>query len=194
MNKKLDTKGELNRQNIVDAANMLFYQKGFNKTSFNDVAEASAIPKGNFYFYFKSKSELLHAVIDERFTFIKGKLLEYEARHTTPIDRLKRLAEMPLTDAEDIIRYGCPIGSLTTELAKSKAKEKEEMVKLFDLYVDWAEQQFRELGFDGDSRTLARHMLSRLQGTIILANVYTDTEFLQKEIAQIKQWLNSLVK
>ena len=192
MNTKLDTKGEFNRQKIVEAANILFYQKGFNKTSFTDVAGASGIPKGNFYFYFKSKNELLHAVIEARFDFIKNKLVEYEAQYQNPKDRLKRLAEMPLTEKESIIRYGCPIGSLTTELAKNKAKEREDMVRLFDLYVNWAGQRFTEMGHSKESKKMARHMLSRLQGIIVLANVYTDKKFLQQEIEQLKNWLDSL--
>jgi len=41
-------KGEEKRQRIVDAANTLFYHKGFTATSFADIAEVCDMPKGNF--------------------------------------------------------------------------------------------------------------------------------------------------
>lgn len=191
MSVKPDTKGQLNRQKIVDEANALFYQRGFNKTSFSEVALASGIPKGNFYFYFKSKDELLHAVIDERYAFIQQRLKDYEQECDSPLECLKRLAEMPLSEAENIIHYGCPIGSLATELAKTKVAEKAQLEKLFDLYVNWGEKQFRELGQGDQSRQLARRLMARLQGIITLANVYTDADFLEQEIAQVKSWLES---
>jgi len=194
MSVKPDTKGQLNRQKIVDEANALFYQRGFNKTSFSEVALASGIPKGNFYFYFKSKDELLHAVIDERYAFIQQRLKEYEQECRSPLECLKRLAEMPLTEVENIIHYGCPIGSLATELAKTKITEKAQLEKLFDLYVNWGEKQFQELGQGDQSRQLARRLMARLQGIITLANVYTDAEFLEQEIIQVKGWLESFAR
>ena len=194
MSVKPDTKGQLNRQKIVDEANALFYRRGFNKTSFSEVALASGIPKGNFYFYFKSKDELLHAVIEERYAFIQQRLKDYEQECRSPLECLKRLAEMPLTEVENIIHYGCPIGSLATELAKTKITEKAQLEKLFDLYVNWGEKQFQELGQGGQSRQLARRLMARLQGIITLANVYADAEFLEQEIIQVKGWLESFAR
>jgi len=191
MNTELDTKGEKNRRKIVDAANLLFYQKGFNQTSFTDVARMSDIPKGNFYFYFKSKNQLLTAVIDSKYTFIKNKLQEYEQEHSSAIDRLKRLASMPLTETDNIIRYGCPIGSLTTELAKSKKEETIETQKLFDLYINWATKQFYALNTRGKPKQLAQHMMARMQGIITLTNIYADAGFLKREIVILQNWLDS---
>ncbi|QKQ25233.1 TetR/AcrR family transcriptional regulator [Candidatus Reidiella endopervernicosa] len=72
-------KGQANRQRIVEAANELFYHKGFNQTSFAEVAEKSGIPKGNFYYYFKSKDELLASVIDDRLAQTKTMLASWES-------------------------------------------------------------------------------------------------------------------
>lgn len=190
MNTPLDTKGERNRRKIVEAANLLFYQKGYSRTSFTDVATMSEIPKGNFYFYFKSKDQLLTAVIDSKFSFIKAKLQEYEQGYPTAIERLKRLASMPLTESGNIIRYGCPIGSLTTELAKSRKEETVETQKLFDLYINWATRQFKALNTRDNPDQLAQHMIARMQGIITLANIYADAELLEREIALLKKWLD----
>ncbi len=54
-------KSERTRQRIVEAANRLFYHKGYNQTSFSDVVEAAGVPRGNIYYYFKTKDEILEA-------------------------------------------------------------------------------------------------------------------------------------
>ncbi|HSX63230.1 MAG TPA: helix-turn-helix domain-containing protein, partial [Pseudoxanthomonas sp.] len=49
------------RDHIVEAADQLFYQQGYERTSFSDIAEAVQISRGNFYYHFKSKDEILDA-------------------------------------------------------------------------------------------------------------------------------------
>lgn len=38
------------RQEIVEKADLLFYQRGFENTSFADIADAVGISRGNFYY------------------------------------------------------------------------------------------------------------------------------------------------
>ena len=47
------------RETIVEAADDLFYRQGFEHTSFSDIAERVQISRGNFYYHFKSKDEIL---------------------------------------------------------------------------------------------------------------------------------------
>ncbi|MFC1772901.1 helix-turn-helix domain-containing protein [Pseudomonadota bacterium] len=42
--------GQQVRERIVGAANRLFYERGFNRTAFSDIADAADIPRGNFYY------------------------------------------------------------------------------------------------------------------------------------------------
>lgn len=52
------------RGEILNAASALFSQKGFDDTSVNDILESVGIAKGTFYYHFKSKEELLDALIE----------------------------------------------------------------------------------------------------------------------------------
>ncbi|MFG2875693.1 TetR/AcrR family transcriptional regulator [Streptomyces sp. NPDC048337] len=45
------------REQIVDAANRLFCEQGFERTSFAAIAETVGISRGNFYYHFKTKDE-----------------------------------------------------------------------------------------------------------------------------------------
>jgi AcrR family transcriptional regulator len=49
---------------ILDMAQSLFLQKGYDATSVQEIIDAVGIAKGTFYYYFRSKLELLDAMVD----------------------------------------------------------------------------------------------------------------------------------
>lgn len=55
---------EERRLELLDTAQALFFAKGYEQTSVNDIITAVGIAKGTFYHYFKSKEELLNELID----------------------------------------------------------------------------------------------------------------------------------
>ncbi len=55
---------EEKRKEILKAALVVFSQKGFHKTSMNDIAQKAEIGKGTLYDYFKSKDELFLSLLD----------------------------------------------------------------------------------------------------------------------------------
>lgn len=63
---------------IVEAADRLFYQRGFEATSFADIAEALSLSRGNFYYHFKTKDEILAAVIARRLASTSAMLEAWE--------------------------------------------------------------------------------------------------------------------
>ncbi|HBU98755.1 TetR/AcrR family transcriptional regulator, partial [Thalassospira lucentensis] len=54
------------RDRIIETADILFYQQGFEATSFADIALAVGISRGNFYHHFKTKDDILDGVINHR--------------------------------------------------------------------------------------------------------------------------------
>ena len=56
-------KGTSLRKKIVDTAHLFFSEKGYDKTSVNDIINKLCISKGAFYHYFNSKVEVLDAII-----------------------------------------------------------------------------------------------------------------------------------
>ncbi len=53
------------RQEIIDTARALFTEYGFDKTQIADISKRMNVAQGLVYHYFKSKTEMLYAVIDE---------------------------------------------------------------------------------------------------------------------------------
>ncbi len=54
--------GEVRKQELLDAALELFYEKGYEKTSVNDIIEKVGVTKGAFYYYFTAKEDVLDAL------------------------------------------------------------------------------------------------------------------------------------
>ena len=55
---------EVRRNELMDAAEQLFIEKGYEHTSASDIIRKVGVAQGTFYYYFKSKDEILTAVID----------------------------------------------------------------------------------------------------------------------------------
>ena len=188
------SKSERTQQRIVDAANQLFYKKGYNRTSFTDVVESAEVPRGNIYYYFKSKDEMLQAVIKSRMETTETMLSDWEKSIPKPLDRLERFVQIMYDSTPALLRSGCPMGSLNIELAKDQPELKAEAKKLFDLFKKWLTTQFSELGYPEESSELAMQLLARGQGIIVMAQVYQDPGFLERGTKEINLWLENLAR
>ena len=182
------------RNHIVESADQLFYRQGYAHTSFSDIAKAVRISRGNFYHHFKSKDEILDAVIDVRLVKTREMLARWETEGRQPVDRIRRFIHLLIANRADIKRYGCPVGTLCTELAKLNHAAQPEANRLFTLFRIWLRRQFTLLGRKPDADALAMHLLARSQGAATLANAFHDETFLSREVEQMCDWLKSCAK
>lgn len=77
------------RQVIMDAAWDLFYEKGYENTTINDIIKRAGTSKGGFYYYFKAKDELLNSL----YSFFDR---EYEKFYATMDKNLNCLLQLRL--------------------------------------------------------------------------------------------------
>ncbi len=158
--------------------------------SFADIARQCGVSKGNLYYYFKTKEELLQAVITFRVEQMKLMLLDWEQEFASPIDRLKRYAKIAEVEADNAVHYGCPMGSLNTELAKVEPELQKVARLQMDVFKQWLKQQFKQLGAGANSQYLAMSLMAKTQGIVIMAQAYQDKKFILKELKQVFMWLD----
>jgi len=182
------------RDHIIEAADRLFYHRGYEHTSFADIADIVQISRGNFYYHFRTKDEILDAVIDVRLANTRDMLEQWEAEGKGPADRIRSFIHMLVANRADIKRYGCPVGTLCTELAKLGHASQAEANKLFTLFRVWLRRQFTLLGREADADVLAMHLLARSQGVATLANAFHDERFIRQEVQQMNEWLEACAK
>lgn len=180
------------RERIVDAADRLFYEQGFENTSFADIAEAVQISRGNFYYHFKTKDEILDAVISARLAERQVMLARWEDDDADPAERIRRFIDILVVNGADIRSHGCPIGTLSTELAKLGHASTDDANGLFTLFRTWLRRQFALAGHEVDADALAMHLLARSQGVATLMHAYDDEAFARREVEQLHGWLAAL--
>lgn len=179
------------RDHIVEAADRLFYRQGYEHTSFADIADAVQISRGNFYYHFKSKDDILDAVIVLRLADTRKMLEHWESEGENPAERIRSFINILIANRFDIKRYGCPVGTLLSELAKLGHPAQGEANELFTLFRTWLRGQFVLAGREADADALAMHLLARSQGVATLASAFCDETFINEEVDQMCAWLDT---
>lgn len=179
------------RAQIVEAADRLFYERGFEATSFGDIASATGLSRGNFYYHFRTKDEILDAVIALRLVNTSAMLAAWERTSPRPADRIRSFLEILIVNRTKIIGHGCPVGTLCTELSKLDHPAAMASTGLFTLFRDWLKLQFVALGRADEADALALHALMRSQGVATLATAFKDEAFIRREVADLKAWLGA---
>jgi len=184
------------RERIVETADRLFYEHGYGYTSFADIASAVELSRGNFYYHFKTKDEILEAVIELRRQKTQAMLDAWTAEAPQPAARIGRFIDMMAMNAPAIRRNGCPVGTLCTELAKLEHPALPQANTLLTLFRDWLRVQFEQLGAKAaaDADGLAMHVLARSQGIATLANAFDDGAFIKHEVSQLQKWLHAIAR
>ena len=83
---------EIRKAEIVAMAKSLFDQYGFQKTSVDQIVKTAEIAKGTFYYYFKSKEDVLDAVMEKMSDGMLNHLSPIiEKENITSFEKLKEL-------------------------------------------------------------------------------------------------------
>lgn len=178
------------RQRLIDSARELIHEQGVQRTTLAQIAERADVPAGNVYYYYKTRDELVHAVIESRLDMIRG-LLGRLDRRSAPKARLKALAASWTEAAPEVKEHGCPVGSLACELSKDDNALSADGARMMREILDWMERQFRELG-RRDAPALAVTMLASIQGAALLANTLRDEDLMHREIRRIRRWVDDV--
>jgi AcrR family transcriptional regulator len=178
------------RERLVESATGLIHEQGVHRTTLADVAGRADVPLGNVYYYFKSKDELIGAVLDRYENEAKALIQMFE-RHRSPQARLKALVQNWADMRDAVARYGCPMGTLCAELDKDDGGRDRDAAAVLALIIDWAESQFRQLG-RSDARDLAVALFAGIQGAALLANTFRDPTILTRQGRQLDRWIDTL--
>ncbi len=182
------------RAELVGAAAALLYAQGLQRTTLSHVAEKAGVPLGNVYYYFKTKDALAKAVIDSHLEGLAAALAAWESK--TPLERLLAFLRAPMSDADNVVRFGCPFGSLCHELEKlgADAPLAKSAARLLELEISWVGKQFLALGVSkGAAEALAVDLIASLQGMMLLAQTLSSKDLLRRQTLRIEAWVAAQV-
>src|ERR1700759_2855347 len=179
------------RERLIAAACDLFYRQGIAGTTLAHIAEAAEVPLGNVYYYFKSKDDIVAAVVEARTEEIRSATAALQRRYGSPKARLKALVGLLADSRDTIADHGCPLGTLCTELANQSGQSPALTAPLMQTLLDWAEQQFRAMG-RRDARDLALELVVSYEGSALLTNALAQPELMAHEARRLEKWINAL--
>ena len=143
------------------------------------------------HYHFRSKDELFETVINYRLAMISQQLAQWDAQYPEARDKLKRFVQMLLNEATDLVRYGCPMGSLNVELGKCQLSLQSRARDMFDLFRVWLEKTMKQID-KKNAKALSLHLFAMAQGAVLMSYVYCDDKLLKDECARIESWIDSL--
>ena len=167
-------RGRATRQRIVTAAAELMLANGVAATSVDDVLCRSHASKSQLYHYFTNKHDLILAVTQHASSLVLG--AQQQLAGIADWDDLAACFDRIVdTRSDRITRLGCPLGTLTGELAATDERARKVLATAF---TDW-QRQLRDglahmqrdglLDADADLDHLATATLASLQGGLLLA-------------------------
>jgi TetR/AcrR family transcriptional regulator, transcriptional repressor for nem operon len=181
------------RERLVAAACRVLHEQGVERTTLADIALAAGVPVGNVYYYFKTKDQLVEAAIKAHGDDLTAMLSALDRRRT-PQARLKGLVRAWIDQRELAAKYGCPFGTLACELDKRPNSLDRTAAEVLGTLADWAEQQFRAMGFTNraEARDLAMALIASYQGISLLTNTFRDPDLMAREGRRLERWIDSL--
>lgn len=82
---------EIRKTEILNMAEALFQQKGYAGTAVSDIVEQVGVSQGTFYYYFKSKEEIIEEIIKRQIEKAANSIKKIaEDRALTPPEKIER--------------------------------------------------------------------------------------------------------
>lgn len=187
------------RERLIDAARELFHTQGYEATGVAQILAKAGVRSGSLYHFFKSKEELLQAVLDwYRDHLWPVVMWPIFTRVTDPIERIFTVLQMY---REALVgtgfTFGCPIGNLALELAECQPATRERIAKCFDGWrqaiCQCLELAREELTDDVDLNGLAGFVLVVMEGGIMQSRSHRAIEPYDQAVAQLRDYFNRLV-
>jgi AcrR family transcriptional regulator len=181
------------RRRLVDAAWRLVYRQGLARTTLSEVAAAADVPLGNVYYYFRTKDDLVEAVLEGHKRHLREVMAAWEARTPDPRARLRLYLGAQARSAAKLAEQGCQHARLAQDLNQDPAL-RHRAGEILGLYIAWAERQLRALGTPGEAHRRAVSLVARVEGAIALGSTLRRPDLLVDELEEIEAWLDGLTE
>jgi len=184
------------REKILDAVFKLVYINGYNGTSMAMILQECNIPKGSLYHFFKSKKEMVLAVVKER---IAPRMDEFyvlnEVEGESGIDTII-VAILNVSEKELLVSYGCPLNRLNQEMSPVDADFEIAINTIYEKIknktVRLLENSTLEDGVNSSS--LAEYIIGSVWGALSLSPKQSSKKRYLDSINHLTNYLKALKK
>lgn len=191
-------KKQVKREEIIQAAKKLIIEKGYRKTSVEDITNEVGIAKGSFYTYFKSKDYLMETLLIEklgsRSETVKGIIDSGKNLEDVIREYVEYYLTVSVDDAEFILvmttmmRSVDSVGEVVIErLEKDKERRKQEFIKILKKFKDEIEIK--------EEKDYERYglLVFGMINTFYINNLFPcENRFVETSLTEVKNKINSI--
>ena len=191
------TKKQATREKLLDFTFEEVYIHGYNATSVDSILKKAKVTKGSMYHHFKSKKELVLAMVKERLFPKMDMFFKYEKQEGKSVMESIRTTLVFVAKNKPLVMYGCPLYRLMVELSPV---DKEFDVLLSSKVNDMQEsaasllQRGKEIGEfteSLDTKAFASFLLSSVWGILSLSPTLSSSKNFIKQSKYILKELES---
>ena len=168
------------KQQIIDAAKIVFHEKGYNGCGVQDLVQAAGVPKGSFYNHFDSKEALGAEIVELYFEQRR----QIPILHDTSLPAVERLRGYFQVLSDSVVARGfsggCLIGNFSAELSDQSPPVRARLISIWDRWtvdigtiVELAQAE-GAVARDIDATSLAGFLLNAWEGAVLRAKVDRD--------------------
>ena len=183
------------KERLLDAAMDLIWENSYGATSVDAICDRAGAKKGSFYYFFKSKSELAAAALEDCWNKKKAEMDSIFSPTVPPLERFDRYFDFVHDRLAEVQKkcgsiLGCPFISVGSEVSTQDQIVRETIDRIMDRKLNYFVSAVRDAAAEGlidapDPVAKARALFSCYQGMMAQARIQNDIELLRgfKEVA-----------
>ena len=178
------------KERLAEAAMDLIWENSYGATSVDAICERAGAKKGSFYYFFKSKSELAAAALENDWQKRRADMDAIFSATVPPLERFERyfdyvhdrLAELQ-KECGSIL--GCPLLSVGSEMSTQDELLREKVQEILDRKIRYFESAIRDAHSQGliiapDAKAKAKGLFACYEGILAQARIQNNLDLLRE--------------
>lgn len=167
------------REQIIQLADHLIRDKGYNAFSFYDISKSVGIKTASIHYHFPAKSDLGVSVIEQHIKNLS--ILKEKYNSKSPVEKLNKFFSIYSSIKNE--NKVCLVGSLATDFNTLDKKVKDKLKIFSEIMLDWVSEFLREgrnskvFQFEGLPRTKAIMIIGSMLAIVQLSRLTGDKDF-----------------
>ena len=181
------------QQRILKAASELMYANSYAEVGVAAICEKAGVKKGSFYHFYKSKQDLVLAVLEQSFIDFKAGMLDrvFTGRHA-PLDEIRQFVDEIYHYQKQVKQdsghvLGCPFGNMSLELSSQDETIRSKLNHIFtrskgclrDALQRGVDEGVSELA-GIDATATADAMYAYMEGVLLFAKTENNAELIKQ--------------
>lgn len=183
-------KHKTDRETILRKSLDVFLQKGYYHTKFSDLGEACGLEKSHFYYYFKSKEDLMRAVLEFTYRSVQQHIFDkaYD-EHYSPQQRLVKMMQNTVR-LHASTPQGCLMGNTVLGTTGVEPEFQDILRHYFEGWIAALSHVFRTRYSPDKAQQLAQESIQEIQGSVMFVRLYGDARYLEEAAGRVVERLS----